>query len=114
MMTAPISAIPAPVEAVDVRTAAPAVVAHPAAPTRNAAAEQAAANLRIAVRRRAEIAARVAAPVLGLLVFLTVWYAIAQMGTIPGPARTRRCSAWRCSSASGPSCPRPARSCLAR
>ena len=88
MMTAPISAIPAPVEAVDVRTAAPAVVAHPAAPTRNAAAEQAAANLRIAVRRRAEIAARVAAPVLGLLVFLTVWYAIAQMGTIPGPART--------------------------
>ena len=88
MMTAPISAIPAPVEAVDVRTAAPAVVAHPAAPTRNAAAEQAAANLRIAVRRRAEIAARVAAPVLGLLVFLTIWAAIAQMGTIPGPAKT--------------------------
>jgi len=65
-----------------------AVVPHTAAPTRNAAAEQAAANLRIAVRRRAEIAARVAAPLLGLVVFLIIWAAIAQMGTIPGPAKT--------------------------
>jgi nitrate/nitrite transport system permease protein len=76
------TAEPAPVRA------AAAVVAHTAAPTRNAAAEQAAANLRIAVRRRGEIAARVAAPLLGLVVFLTIWAAIAQMGTIPGPAKT--------------------------
>jgi nitrate/nitrite transport system permease protein len=88
MMTAPVPTAPPPAEAAPARAAAPAVVAHPAAPTRNAAAEQAAANLRIAVRRRAEIAARVTAPVLGLLVFLTIWAAIAQMGTIPGPAKT--------------------------
>ena len=88
MMTAPVPTAPPPAEAAPARAAAPAVVPHPAAPTRNAAAEQAAANLRIAVRRRAEIAARVTAPVLGLLVFLTIWAAIAQMGTIPGPAKT--------------------------
>ncbi len=88
MMTASIPAAPSPVEATPEKTAATSVVQHPAAPTRNAAAEQAAANLRIAVRRRTEIAARVAAPVLGLLVFLTIWYAISQMGSIPGPAKT--------------------------
>ena len=44
--------------------------------------------MRIAVKRRAEIAARVAAPLLGLVVFLIIWAAIAQMGTIPGPAKT--------------------------
>ena len=65
-----------------------AVVPHTAAPTRNATAEQAAANLRIAVRRRTEIASRIAAPLLGLVVFLLIWAAIAQMGTIPGPAKT--------------------------
>jgi len=87
-MTASIPVATAPAESTPERPATPAVVPHPAAPTRNAAAEQAAANLRIAVRRRTEIAARVAAPVLGLLVFLTIWYAIAQMGAIPGPAKT--------------------------
>ncbi len=87
-MTASIPATPSPPEAAPARAAAPAVVPHTAAPTRNAAAEQAAANLRIAVRRRAEIATRVAAPILGLLVFLTIWYAISQMGSIPGPAKT--------------------------
>ena len=30
----------------------------------------------------------IAAPVLGILVFLTIWYAIAQTGTIPGPVKT--------------------------
>ena len=40
------------------------------------------------MRRRTEIAARIAAPVLGLLVFLTIWFAVSQMGSIPGPAKT--------------------------
>lgn len=88
MMTASITATPGPAEASPEKPAASAVVPHPAAPTRNAAAEQAAANLRIAVRRRTEIAARIAAPVLGLLVFLTIWFAVSQMGSIPGPAKT--------------------------
>jgi nitrate/nitrite transport system permease protein len=88
MIPAHSPAIPAAAEPAPVGRAAAAVVAHTAAPTRNAAAEQAAANLRIAVRRRGEIAARIAAPVLGLVVFLMIWAAIAQMGTIPGPAKT--------------------------
>jgi nitrate/nitrite transport system permease protein len=88
MMTASVTATPSPAETPAEKTSAPAVVPHPAAPTRNAAAEQAAANLRIAVRRRTEIAARIAAPVLGLLVFLTIWFAVSQMGSIPGPAKT--------------------------
>jgi nitrate/nitrite transport system permease protein len=88
MMTASVSAAPAPPETTPDKPASPAVVPHTAAPTRNAAAEQAAANLRIAVRRRTEIAARIAAPVLGLLVFLTIWFAVSQMGSIPGPAKT--------------------------
>ncbi len=87
-MTATISATPDPVDTSPEKPAASAVVPHPAAPTRNAAAEQAAANLRIAVRRRREIAARIAAPLLGLLVFLTIWFAVSQMGSIPGPAKT--------------------------
>jgi nitrate/nitrite transport system permease protein len=88
MIPAHSPAIPAAAEPAPVGRAAAAVVAHTAAPTRNAAAEQAAANLRIAVRRRGEIAARIAAPALGLVVFLMIWAAIAQMGTIPGPAKT--------------------------
>jgi len=88
MMTAPAAAAPATTDEGIVRAPAPAVVPHPAAPTRNAAAEQAAANLRIALKRRAEMAARIAAPLLGILVFLTIWAAIAQMGSIPGPAKT--------------------------
>lgn len=88
MMTASVTAAPVPPDTTTEKTAPPAVVPHPAAPTRNAAAEQAAANLRIAVRRRTEIAARIAAPVLGLLVFLTVWFAVSQLGSIPGPAKT--------------------------
>lgn len=80
--------IPVTAEPAAAGRAAASVVPHTAAPTRNAASEQAAANLRIAVRRRAEIAARVAAPLLGMLVFLTIWYAISQMGSIPGPAKT--------------------------
>lgn len=87
-MTASITATLDPVEASPEKPAASAVVPHPAAPTRNAAAEQAAANLRIAVKHRTEIAARIAAPVLGLLVFLTIWYAVSQLGSIPGPAKT--------------------------
>ncbi|MBY0268357.1 MAG: nitrate ABC transporter permease [Burkholderiales bacterium] len=88
MIPAPSPAIPATAEAAPAARVTAAVVPHTAAPTRNAAAEQAAANQRIALRRRAEIAARIAAPLLGLVVFLIIWAAIAQMGTIPGPAKT--------------------------
>lgn len=89
MMTAPITATPEPAATPAAeRSATPAVVPHPAAPTRNAAAEQAAANQRIAMRRRTEIAARIAAPLLGILVFLTAWYAVSTLGSIPGPAKT--------------------------
>jgi nitrate/nitrite transport system permease protein len=88
MIPAPSPAIPATAEPAPAGRVTAAVVPHTAAPTRNAATEQAAANLRIAVRRRAEIAARIAAPLLGLVVFLIIWAAIAQMGTIPGPAKT--------------------------
>ncbi len=88
MIPAPSPTIPVTAEPAPAGRAIATVVAHTAAPTRNAATEQAAANLRIAVRRRGEIAARVAAPLLGLVVFLTIWAAIAQMGTIPGPAKT--------------------------
>ena len=88
MMTASITATPGPVETLPEKSAASSVLPHTAAPTRNAAADQAAANLRIAVRRRREIAARIAAPALGLLVFLTIWFAVSQMGSIPGPAKT--------------------------
>ncbi len=87
MIPVPSPAAPAVAEQSPGR-ASPSVIAHPAAPTRNAAAEQAAANLRIAIKRRTEIAARVVAPVLGLLVFLTIWYAVSQLGSIPGPAKT--------------------------
>jgi nitrate/nitrite transport system permease protein len=88
MIPASSPAIPATAEPASAGRVTAAVVPHTAAPTRNAAAEQTAANLRIAVRRRAEIAARIAAPLLGLVVFLIIWAAIAQMGTIPGPAKT--------------------------
>ena len=89
MIPAPISPPAAPAGAAAVpRPATSAVVPHPTAPTRNAAAEQAAANLRIRVQQRKEIAGRVAAPLVGILVFLAIWYAISQMGTIPGPAKT--------------------------
>jgi len=88
MMTASVTTSPEAAPGSAERGTTAAVLPHPAAPTRNIAAEQAAANQRIALRRRAEIAARIAAPLLGILAFLTVWYAISTMGSIPGPAKT--------------------------
>jgi nitrate/nitrite transport system permease protein len=69
-----------------------AVIPHPSAPALSAAAARAAAASvfvdRSAQRRRAEIAAQILAPVLGILAFLGLWALIAQMGSIPGPAKT--------------------------
>jgi nitrate/nitrite transport system permease protein len=65
---------------------------HPAAPMIDAAVERAAAasgaTERMRRRRRTEIALKVIAPLLGLLGFVAIWYAVSQMGSIPGPAKT--------------------------
>jgi nitrate/nitrite transport system permease protein len=69
-----------------------AVIPHPSAPALAAAAARAAAATvsidRTARRQRAEIAARIVAPVLGIVAFIGVWALVAQMGSIPGPAKT--------------------------
>jgi nitrate/nitrite transport system permease protein len=69
-----------------------AVVPHPAAPALAAAAQRAAcaaaATERIARRRRAQLALKAAAPLLGLLAFVAVWYAVSLQGSIPGPGKT--------------------------
>jgi nitrate/nitrite transport system permease protein len=69
-----------------------AVIPHPSAPALAAAADRAATasvaidrNLR---QQRAELAARVIAPLLGVLAFLTLWWLISLAGSIPGPAKT--------------------------
>jgi nitrate/nitrite transport system permease protein len=69
-----------------------AVIPHPSAPALAAAADRAAStsvaidrNLR---QQRAELAARVIAPLLGVLAFLTLWWLISLAGSIPGPAKT--------------------------
>jgi len=65
---------------------------HPAAPMIDAAVERAAnasgATERMRRRHRNEIALKVIAPLLGLLGFVAIWYAVSQMGSIPGPAKT--------------------------
>jgi nitrate/nitrite transport system permease protein len=79
-----------------VTTAAPrapaAVIAHPAAPALAAAAERAATASapldRSAQRQRREIAARILAPFLGVLVFVAIWSLVSSGGSIPGPAKT--------------------------
>lgn len=69
-----------------------AVIPHPAAPalaaaaTRAAAAEQSSARSRERYRR--ELLARITAPMLGVALFIGVWAAVSQTGSIPGPART--------------------------
>jgi nitrate/nitrite transport system permease protein len=70
----------------------PVVIPHPAAPVLTAAAEQAAAEsgaaLRIRSRQRAELAARLIAPLLGIVVFIAIWHAVSLLGSIPGPGKT--------------------------
>ena len=70
----------------------PAVVAHPAAPALAAAANRAAAEdvhtQRADTRRRRELMARVLAPLFGMALFVAIWAAIAQQGSIPGPLKT--------------------------
>jgi nitrate/nitrite transport system permease protein len=69
-----------------------AVIPHPSAPALAAIANRAAAaslsidrNLR---QQRAELAARVIAPLLGILAFLAIWWLVSLAGSIPGPAKT--------------------------
>jgi nitrate/nitrite transport system permease protein len=64
-----------------------------AATVETAAAESAKSNAdttlsRLKRQQRTAMAARIAAPLVGILVFLMIWHAIAQLGTIPGPAKT--------------------------
>src|SRR5687767_12395387 len=69
-----------------------AVIPHPSAPALAAAAQRAAtvdaSSARAASRQRAEIARRILAPVLGVIMFIALWALIAQWGSIPGPAKT--------------------------
>jgi nitrate/nitrite transport system permease protein len=69
-----------------------AVIPHPSAPALAAAAQRAAAadaySGRAATLQRAEIARRILAPVLGVLSFIVLWALVAQLGSIPGPAKT--------------------------
>lgn len=68
------------------------VIPHPSAPALAAAADRAAAASvyvdRSRQRARREIAAKILAPLLGVLAFLCIWALVASMGSIPGPAKT--------------------------
>src|SRR5688572_13569472 len=70
----------------------PAVMAHPAAPALTAAANRAAAaeasTDRATALQRRELMGRLIAPILGVLAFIAIWAGVAQMGSIPGPAKT--------------------------
>jgi nitrate/nitrite transport system permease protein len=80
------------VETTPASTHKAAVIPHPSAPALAAAAARVAAASvfvdRSKQRQRAEIAAQILAPVLGIVAFLGIWALIAQMGSIPGPAKT--------------------------
>jgi nitrate/nitrite transport system permease protein len=69
-----------------------AVIPHPSAPALAAAALRVAAASesidRTARRQRTELAARIVAPLLGVLAFLAIWSLVAMGGSIPGPAKT--------------------------
>ncbi|MEA3153031.1 MAG: nitrate/nitrite transport system permease protein [Betaproteobacteria bacterium] len=69
-----------------------AVIPHPSAPALAAAADRAAAASesidRTARRQRTELAARIVAPLLGVLAFLAIWSLVSMGGSIPGPAKT--------------------------
>ena len=92
--------MPAATNTLPAREAAPAlplrpaaaVIPHPSAPALAAAADRAAAaslsidhSLR---RQRTELAARIVAPILGVLAFLAIWALVSHGGSIPGPAKT--------------------------
>src|SRR5688572_9242596 len=70
----------------------PVVIPHPAAPALAAAAARAAAADEFAERAtrkvRRERLALISAPILGIAAFIAIWAAIAQLGSIPGPAKT--------------------------
>src|SRR3954464_10252466 len=69
-----------------------AVIPHPSAPALAAAADRAAAATvfvdRGRQRARRELAAKIAAPLLGVLAFLGIWALVASLGSIPGPVKT--------------------------
>src|SRR4051812_34334817 len=69
-----------------------AVIPHLSAPALAAAADRIASRAvsidRTVRRRRAELAARVLAPLLGVLAFVAIWSLVSQAGSIPGPAKT--------------------------
>ena len=68
------------------------VIPHPSAPALSAAAARVAAATvfvdRSKQRARRELAGRIIAPLLGVMAFLGIWAAVAQLGSIPGPAKT--------------------------
>src|SRR5690349_7721831 len=70
----------------------PVVIPHPAAPALAAAASRAASadefERRAAQKLMRERLLRFSAPIFGVLVFIAMWAAIAQLGSIPGPAKT--------------------------
>ncbi len=74
------------------QTPRPSLIPHPAAPALTAALEQAAAagaaTERIRRRQRSELAMKIVAPLLGLLVFVAIWQLVSQMGSVPGPVKT--------------------------
>jgi nitrate/nitrite transport system permease protein len=69
-----------------------AVIPHPSAPALAASISRAAAANPVmaaaAQRQRRETAARILAPILGVALFVVIWALVAQMGSIPGPAKT--------------------------
>ena len=69
-----------------------AVIPHPSAPALAAAAQRAAAasasSARADSQQRTQIARRIIAPLLGILSFIALWALVAQLGSIPGPAKT--------------------------
>jgi len=66
--------------------------AHPSAVLLAAAADRSTSTSALdqarRLRQRRETLARVAAPMLGLLAFVALWYAVSLQGAIPGPAKT--------------------------
>src|SRR5687767_14571676 len=83
---------PMPVRATAEVVRHPAVVAHPAAPALAELALRATTadefTKRAAWKLRQERLALVAAPILGVIAFIATWAAVAQLGSIPGPAKT--------------------------
>jgi nitrate/nitrite transport system permease protein len=69
-----------------------AVIPHPSAPALAAAAQRAAAastsSARADAQQRTEVARRIIAPLLGIVSFIALWALVAQLGSIPGPAKT--------------------------